>query len=465
MHPVRRSIQHLFLPKPEVCEAGGIGGSATIVAIAQMPTGIASLNGITQWVVIDDSSPDTRIPPLVPIKLLKALDSVHEAKTKRLTLREGGVSVDLVELEPSEHQTASLMCFDPDGWSMPESEDESPFLVSEVPNPDRYIPDDPRLDMALLIKKSDDYVRPDALLTLADDARSGVQRVSAITQDVSKEPGSAQEVNHQSGSAEAHHAPTLFQGIPEHSSLVSNYLSSKEQAKVKWPKDEWRKGPNCWIRVHNKPRKALFCPTGTKDGPSIALLSGLRATKVDFCDGSKSNVVNDEWVSAYNGTRQLEKKWTGTTVFPLRSQQSDHHDPLFSGSQEKNIPVPLSRNDQGGNTSGNHQRSSLFGPVVGKMLDVLFTAPETEPEQVSSESEPHVEPPTTRKDHPKPVSREHVMTDSERAFEAQIEYRTKICLYPDMIDVYQASLQSNSHLVNPKAVDRSVADDGADGGV
>ena len=48
----------------------------------------------------------------------------------------------------------------------------------------------------------------------------------------------------------------------------------------KWLRDEWQQGPGCWIRVHNKPRKARFIPTGTKDGPDIRLLTSARSTKM-----------------------------------------------------------------------------------------------------------------------------------------------------------------------------------------
>ena len=92
-----------------------------MIAICDMPTGVAGLNGITRWAVLDDAGdPSRRTPPLVPIKLLKTLDTVHEAKHKKLIFREAGVIADLEELDPSEHQTLSMMDFDEEGWALPE---------------------------------------------------------------------------------------------------------------------------------------------------------------------------------------------------------------------------------------------------------------------------------------------------------------------------------------------------------
>ena len=59
----------------------------------------------------------------------------------------------------------------------------------------------------------------------------------------------------------------------------------------------------------------MFVPTGTKDGPPVKVLSGERSTKVDYCNGSKSEIVNDDWLSKHN--RCLDSLWTGCTVFPL----------------------------------------------------------------------------------------------------------------------------------------------------
>ena len=62
-----------------------------------------------------------------------------------------------------------------------------------------------------------------------------------------------------------------------------------------WARDYWEKGPKCWIRHHCRPRTAMFMPSGTKDGPPIQELSGIRSTKADYVSG-KGAVINDCWL-------------------------------------------------------------------------------------------------------------------------------------------------------------------------
>ena len=48
-------LRPAFLPIPDQATAGGIGGSAKISAMCDMPAGLAGANGLTRWVVLDDS--------------------------------------------------------------------------------------------------------------------------------------------------------------------------------------------------------------------------------------------------------------------------------------------------------------------------------------------------------------------------------------------------------------------------
>ena len=105
----------MFRQVPSQAEAGGIGGSAKVIAVCEMPCGIAGLNAFTSWVVLDEADPDQRVPPLLPINLLKGFDAVHEPKHCKLTFRDRGVSTILEELD-SGHQTIMMTCFDHGGW-------------------------------------------------------------------------------------------------------------------------------------------------------------------------------------------------------------------------------------------------------------------------------------------------------------------------------------------------------------
>ena len=73
---------HLHWLKPKYEEAlpnlidGGIGGSATTLAIAEVPIGMAGVCGTRKFVALEDPSPKNNTPPLIPINYLKTVDAV-----------------------------------------------------------------------------------------------------------------------------------------------------------------------------------------------------------------------------------------------------------------------------------------------------------------------------------------------------------------------------------------------------
>ena len=92
--------------------------------------------------------------------------------------------------------------------------------------------------------------------------------------------------------------------VLEHFPELSGYLSSQpifppvsSEKKTSWSRDEWKRGHQCWIRVHDKPRRALFAPTGTTNGPDLSTLSGERFTKVAFLQSSGVEVITDDWLT------------------------------------------------------------------------------------------------------------------------------------------------------------------------
>ncbi len=112
-------LKPMFRQVPVHAEAGGIGGAAKVVAVCEMPCGIAGMNALTTWVVLDEPDDSQRVPPLLPIRILKDLDAVHEPKHCKLTLRMPGVTTILDELDTG-HQTTLMTRFDHEGWSFPE---------------------------------------------------------------------------------------------------------------------------------------------------------------------------------------------------------------------------------------------------------------------------------------------------------------------------------------------------------
>jgi hypothetical protein len=115
--------------------------------------------------------------------------------------------------------------------------------------------------------------------------------------------------------------------------------------------DRWEHLPEqkAWKRVHDKPRNALFTPTGTKGGPPHDSLLPTRITRMIFhgwcADGGDASAtpdgqLEDTWTNASTCHRNAAAKWTGETWFfekgcqdPQPVQTSD--DPLdFSSRQD-----------------------------------------------------------------------------------------------------------------------------------
>ena len=319
-------LMPVFQARPTCCETSGIGGGAKVLALCDMPTGLAGLNGVTRWAVVEDPSENQRVPPLIPIKLLKMLDGRHEFKAAKLFLRNDGVEVvaNLTNLE-TDHQTMSVMDFHADGWEVIGNPTLADAVVYDeakcqgmpdylnvaklVTQRNRYIGDD---DLASLLKPPpgldtrESYPTYKPLLDLGDDSYmfETEDQPSAGLKDA--EPLRVEEVS----------TPTPDQP-------VVNPCAEPTKKQGPWPKDQWQQGPGCWIRVHNGPRRARFVPTGTKDGPDIRHLTGARSTKVDFCDGSSSVLRHDEWISVDVQPVCEDKRWTGCTVFQVSKQSPD----------------------------------------------------------------------------------------------------------------------------------------------
>ena len=140
--------------------AGGVGGSATPIVRAEVPTAVAGVPGIVAWLVVEDPSPDSHTPALLPISLLKQWDTVLEPACKVMTLRTFGQSTLVCDANSNApHQTVSMMGFSEHGFQLqPEDLDfyqkevgGNPFLWSKGKKPLGYAPDDARFDTAFQI--------------------------------------------------------------------------------------------------------------------------------------------------------------------------------------------------------------------------------------------------------------------------------------------------------------------------
>ncbi len=78
------------------------------------------------------------------------------------------------------------------------------------------------------------------------------------------------------------------------------------------------------IRVHVVSRKSLFTPIGAADGPrSAGELEGSRRTELKYTDTGQEEVLNDNWKTAEVPEANLEKAWTGRTIFQTREDLED----------------------------------------------------------------------------------------------------------------------------------------------
>ena len=102
-------LRPAFLPLTEGDRTGGIGGAASVVARCDMPTGIAGVNGLTRWMILDDPG-EEKIPPCVPNTLLIKLDARIEPARDLVIFRryQGDRQVTMNRL-PTGHQTSSVM--------------------------------------------------------------------------------------------------------------------------------------------------------------------------------------------------------------------------------------------------------------------------------------------------------------------------------------------------------------------
>ena len=147
---------------------------------------------------------------------------------------------------------------------------ENPFIY-DLGMPDAgYQPEDPRLDVRAIVRDWTGTLDADTLSSLTQakiTKGSNPDTCGCFQVELSKTESVV-------GSGDA---------LPARSSLAAQFvLTCEDVNRVTWPKDEWKKGFGCWIRVRNRPRRAMFTPTGTLNGPDVALLSGAAPPNLSF---------------------------------------------------------------------------------------------------------------------------------------------------------------------------------------
>ena len=91
------------------------------------------------------------------------------------------------------------------------------------------------------------------------------------------------------------------------------------QTAIPYPKevsptqDYWIKEGPYWKRVHVQPRRDMYIPQQTDDGPDVTKLTTWRQTMVKPTSGNLGYRIDDDWTTKRKATLDIE--WTGSTNF------------------------------------------------------------------------------------------------------------------------------------------------------
>ena len=160
-----------------------------------------------------------------------------------------------------------------------------------------------------------------------------------------------------------------------------------------------------WVRHHVNPRKTLFKPTGTKDGPRVEFLTESRTIHMNpaSANGSDNALISeDNWTDPIIAQFLLEEEWVGKSIFveetPIKSVLSLDFDEYMdldyvthkeawdslddlnddvenisminTESESKHLSLRISQAETTG-TKGTELDSHADSPVVGKHCYIL----------------------------------------------------------------------------------------------
>jgi len=102
--------------------------------------------------------------------------------------------------------------------------------------------------------------------------------------------------------------------------IALDYCSwAKRRNYYRRKKDFWALGCNVWVRHHMVPRRVLYIPEPSWDGPDVKRLSPRRVT-IFRPHGAK--LVDDWWSTTLSSKASVFPLWTGITVFTLSDDDS-----------------------------------------------------------------------------------------------------------------------------------------------
>lgn len=145
MRRLEAALRHVGLqplpvsPGTPVPGAGGIGGSAVVERLLEVPVGVAKINSILRFTVLKDTE-DSQIPPLLPVSFLDTIKAVVDLPNNMLHCV-GDATAPMRKLS-SRHRAVSILDFDDDGWCLPQElrrdPNIDPFVIQ---NPDSTLTD------------------------------------------------------------------------------------------------------------------------------------------------------------------------------------------------------------------------------------------------------------------------------------------------------------------------------------
>ena len=95
-------------------QARGVGGEAISVGVAELPLGIAGVNGVLEVTIVKDE-----VPLLLPVSLLRDLGACVDLVNNELKLGKYDKKASMRVLK-SGHVSVDVMDFDVEGWRMPQ---------------------------------------------------------------------------------------------------------------------------------------------------------------------------------------------------------------------------------------------------------------------------------------------------------------------------------------------------------
>ena len=111
----------------------------------------------------------------------------------------------------------------------------------------------------------------------------------------------------------------------------------------------WVREGNMWKTVHIQPRRDLYIPQQTDDGPDVTRLTQQRRSIIRPMDGTRVHSEEDDWTTKRQAT--FDKEWTGSTNFEEPPQFKDEFitediDEQQEARKAKGIPAPRQPTEQ-----------------------------------------------------------------------------------------------------------------------